>query len=235
MANQYSLIFGNDSIYPWDACLYQNDLDLGVPGAQPLAWLSRRVAPSARLVFTWEISYSFVQAATGTLVPGVIFAATQRLDTDLSTNNQVPFTFKAGYSAFGPPTAGPRPDSLYIRQERSIPLNTLAVGIGVSGASTYAIQAMPNVNLKFTPHPNYWLTFGTFIPGEVLEVGVLNNPLHVQFPPNVYSMTAILQRDHSWVLKPTSEVNAEFVAAREGDAKTAWGSPRPERHPTSIP
>jgi hypothetical protein len=227
MADRYSLIFVNDSIYPWDACIYQNDLDLGVPGVRPLAWFSRRAAPSMRVIFSWEISYSFVQAETGTLVPGVVFAAAQRVDTDLATNNQVPFTFKDGYSTFGPQTAGPRPESLYIRQAGSIPLNTLAVGIGMSDASIYATQAMPNVNLKFTPHPDYWLTFGTFIPGEVLEVEVLNNPLHVQFPPNVFSMTAILQKDHSWVLKPTSAVNAELVAAREGNAKAAWGIPSP--------
>lgn len=62
----------------------------------------------------------------------------------------------------------------------------------MSGFGTSAVQAQPNMNLIFTPHPQYWIAFGSYSPGEVLDISHMNYPAQVVFPPSTYSMRAPL-------------------------------------------
>jgi hypothetical protein len=71
---------------------------------------------------------------------------------------------------------GPKPGSLSIVSDATVPLNQIAVGIGMSGAPVYAAQAMPNTQVTFTPQPQYWLAFGEQLnPGEVLDPAQLSS------------------------------------------------------------
>jgi hypothetical protein len=219
----YSLTFVNNSTNTWDAAVYQKDPDLGIPNVQSLAWFAKTTAPTTKVVFKWKIEYSFVWSETGELVPGVLFNATQDWPADLKTTNQVTFTKDPAYT-FKDQTKGPQDGTLYIQQASTLPSKMASVGIGMSGSGVYAVQAQPNILAKFSPHPQYWITFGQFVQGEVLDIGqVVGQAANIKFPVNVYQMTAILGEDNKWTVKPTSAVNAAFLAARNSDKEALWG------------
>jgi hypothetical protein len=198
----YSLTFVNNSSNTWDAAVYQTDP--GIPNVQSLAWFAKTTAPATKVVFKWTIDYSFVWAETGMLVPGLLFIATQEWEADLTTTNQVTFTRDPSYT-FKDQTQGPQDGALYIQQDSTIPSGMAAVGIGMSSSGVYAVQAQPNILAKFSSHPQYWITFGQFVQGEVLDIGqVVGQAANIKFPANVYQMTATLDQNNNWTVKPTS-------------------------------
>lgn len=190
-----------------DFCLYQTDPDIGVPNVQSLAWLVDGGHPTTTIEFEWTIDYSFVWSEVSTLRPGVVFRASQCWPADPSdpTQNQIvldyvqdAYTFRHG-SAAGTPQAG----SLYIRESPNVPLDDASVGIGMSGSGTFAVEAEPNSNLIFTPHPAYWITAGTYEKGEVLDITQVSNPARIEFLPGIYVMKAVFQDDNTWTITPT--------------------------------
>jgi hypothetical protein len=220
---KYSVIFVNNSTQTGSACMYQQDPDIAIPDVMSLAWFTKATRPTTKVLFTWSIDYNFVWSETGTLVPGVVFSASQTWDADLSTSNQVTFSDAGGAYTFQDQRQGARPGSLYITEDGTIPAGRASVGVGMSGFGTFAVQAQPNMNLVFTPHPEYWITFGNYVQGEVMDISSVNNPALITFPPNVYSMTAILNADNTWTIASTAEVNQAFIEGRERDPERAWG------------
>ncbi len=198
--SNYSLTFINNSNLEGDACVYQQDPDLGVENVQTLAWFTKSAAPTTQLIFDWSIDYSFVWSQTGNLVPGVVFTASQTWAADLSSTNQVTFTDENGAFTFENQTQGAEEGSLYISEDGTIPVGEASVGIGMSGFGTFAVDAEPNYNLVFTPHPEYWITFGTYTQGEVMNISESTNSAQISFPDNVYAMTATLNADNTWTI-----------------------------------
>jgi len=220
----YNLIFVNNSSQLGSACVYQQDPGIGMLDVLSLAWFSKAAAPTSRVQFNWTGDYSFVWSETGTLVPGAMFTASQTWDADLSRTNQVQFTYLAGGAyTFQNQTHGPRPGSLYILEDGTIPPNQASVGIGMGGSGTFVMQAQPNMQAIFTPTPQYWITFGNYIQGEVLDLTTINNPAEIVFPPNVYSMTAILSPNNTWTVAPTSSINRAFGESRKNNPEALWG------------
>ncbi|WP_026422364.1 hypothetical protein [Actinokineospora inagensis] len=201
MSTQYSLTVTNNSTQYQDLCVYQKPVDLGVPNALSLAWLTAPAWPGTTVTFTWALDYSFVWAQTGSLQPGVTFRAQQTIgaDPDSLTNNQVQFDYRRGAFTFvpGPAVGTPQLGSLYVRELSGIPANTATVGIGMSNAGTFAVQAQPNTNLVFTPHPEYWITAGTFTAGQVLDIEQITNEAEVPYD-GTFAMTATLSSSNVW-------------------------------------
>ena len=224
MSVTYNLIFQNNSSNTWTAAVYQDDPNIGNPDVMSLAWFTKAAAPTTNVQFSWTIDYGFVWSETGTLTDGVVFTASQDWSADLTSTNRVGFTNQNSAFTFQDQTQGPQPGTLSIVQDGTIPANTASVGVSMSGAGTYAVQAQPNITASFTPHPNYWITFGQYTKGEVMDIGQLTNKAAVEFPANVYSMTAILSATNTWSVKPTSQVNAEFLSARKGSKEALWGA-----------
>lgn len=214
MSQQYSVTFVNNSTNLGDVCVFQKDPNIGVANVQSLAWFTKTTHPNTRAVFKWNIDYSFVWAETGELVPGVQFIASEVLKADLTQNNAVNLSYLSEAYTFTKQKTEQPLGSLLIHQDPNIPLKQASVGIGMSGNGTFAVQAQPNLDLTFTPHPKYYISFGTFTEGEVLDIAQMTKFAELKFNPGVYSITAILNADNTWSIKSTNEVNKELVAAR---------------------
>lgn len=118
-------------------------------------------------------------------------------------SNQVTLTYRNGAFTFDQLTRGPASGYFYIVQDRSLPAQAASVGIAMAGSPIYVVQAAPNINLTFTPHPTYWVTFGSYQPGQVLDLTQLVNvAAPVPFSANNRNMTAILNPDNTWTVKP---------------------------------
>jgi rhizosphere induced protein len=213
----YTIRFVNNSTNNWDFCCYQQDPGLTKnPGVMSLAWFAQPVAPTTTTKYSWQVLYNFVWAQTGILVPGVIFDASQTRDANPDgTNNQIGLTKTSRGSYTFTPQTSAQAGSLFVNCDNTIAANELSVGVGMSGNGTFVVPAQPNINVTFTPHPEYWVTFGDLESGQVMDIqSVVSTSAKVSFPPNVYSMTATLKADNTWSVVPTNspEANAMFRA-----------------------
>lgn len=203
MATNYSLTVTNNSTQYQDLCVYQKPVDLGVANALSLAWLTAPAWPGTTVRFAWSLDYSFVWSQTGSLQPGVTFQAQQTVaaNPDDLNNNQIQLDYRDGAFRFVPGSAAGSAElgNLYVRQLSTIPTATATVGIGMSNAGVFAVQAQPNINLVFSPHPEYWLTAGTFTPGEVLAFEEITNEAAVPYD-GTFDMVAKLSSTNLWTI-----------------------------------
>jgi hypothetical protein len=199
---QYSLTFSNASGKPGSACVYQTDAYNNDPGRMSLAWLCEFSYPLTIVHFRWETNYSFVWGTTGQLRPGMIFGASQTWDADLSTGNQVSFGYRSDSYEFYDQTAGAPYGSLSIKQDGNIWSKDAAVGIGMSGSGAFVQQAESDTLLTFNPQPRYWIAFGDYTKGKVLDVEQISNPVEIYFPSGITSMRAVLNQDNTWTVSP---------------------------------
>jgi len=205
---EYVLIFRNESSNIGDACIYQFDPSMDVQDVMSVAWFVKGAAPTTSLRFRWTIDYCFVWSEIGRLAPGVVFEATQIWDASLETTNRILFkmTHRDTYT-FADQQPGPEEGNLYILGDATLLPNSPVVGIGMAGAAIYVAPARPEVAWIYTPHPVYWITFGDYESGEILDVESISYKERVDFPPGTYSMTAIFNWDNTWTILPSSEAD----------------------------
>lgn len=212
MAITYSLTAVNNSANIGSVCVYQTDPGFNVMGpAFSIAWLASTAAPSTTVSFSWQQGYGFACANTGQLVPGLSFETSQIVPADLTSGNQITLSGQQdGELQLTNLRQGPRAGILFVHQDGSVPPYAGAIAFCVSGQPAFAVQASPNINIVYTPQPKYWLIFGTFQEGEVIDTALLGataqgsftQPIRVQFPPNVYSLQATLDAQNQWTIAP---------------------------------
>lgn len=198
---QYQLVVVNNSDNVGSVCVFQRPAEAAeTPNIMSIAWLTKRLYPTSQVRFTWELDYQFVWAETGELKPGVTFDAGQSWQAGLTENNMVTLHCDeyGAYTFQNQTTNANATGSLVIQQDSTIPLNRASAGLGMGGQGVYALQAQPNMTIIFTPHPTYWLTFGEYTQGEVLNTSEIANMTQISFPPNVYSMKAVLGANNVW-------------------------------------
>jgi rhizosphere induced protein len=209
---QYTLIFNNQSPNNWTFVCFQNQPS-GLPmNYVSLAWFAQPAAPRTRIIFRWQVDYSFVWSQTGTLAPGVIFTASQDIPTNgVTSNNAITFTREPnGAFNFKDQATGPS-GALTIQQDDTIPFNTASIGIGVSGAGTFAVQAQPNIPVTFVPTPTYYVAFGQSIQeGLVLNISQFTQVAQIQFPVNIYEVTATLLPNNKWSLSDGTSLTEQL-------------------------
>ncbi|MEP2707826.1 MAG: protein rhiA [Roseibium sp.] len=220
MGNTYTLTFVNNSNNNWDFCCYQEDPNIGTQDVMSLAWFAFPVASTTSVSFSWTIDYQLVWSQTGKLGAGVNFSASQKWDADLTGNNGVDFTRKPNKAfTFENLDSFDNSGTFYINQDGTIPANTAAVGINMgidgappgAGSGTFVVPAQPNITASFTPKPTYWVTFGKYVPGQVLDIQQITAKAQVKFPANVYDMFAILGPDNSWTIISQQSLNTIYL------------------------
>lgn len=197
--NQYSVKFVNSSTNSGNVALFQQLPDQRAQNIFSLAWFSKFVNPNVHEIFKWEVDYSFVWSDTGEIKPGIIFEGGEEIAADLTTANSITLDYNGGYF-FSPTSFSGQSGSLYIDESANVPLKQAAVGIGMSKAGTFVKATQPNLHLEFVPHPSYWIVFGDFQQGEILDIEQITDAVEIKFGPNIYEMVATLKQDNSWAI-----------------------------------
>jgi hypothetical protein len=199
---QLQLILVNNSLNAGNIVVFQSFGS--APSTNPLAWFSKYVYPNTQVSFSWDpADYSFVWSGTGKITSGVVFDASQVVPAKLGATNQITLSYDSVNHVFffNQQTAGQQANVFTICEDGSLPANAAAVGIGMAGRATFAVQAMPNMNVELSPtDATYWVTFGTIQQGEFFTVETSLTPVQVQFPVNVNSMTVTLNADNTWTV-----------------------------------
>ncbi len=191
---KYSLTCMNNSQLSGSFAVFQKAPPSTIPGnVFSLAWFARPTAPGSQVTFSWGLDYSFVWSETGLLQPGINFAASQAVAADPDRLNLVQLTKdKYGATTFGHANGNGALGSLTIQQLSNVAPNKTSVGIGMSGSGTFAVQAAPNMTAVFTPHPNYWVVFGNYETGDVMDIQDVTEAVEVTYGGALTSRTANL-------------------------------------------
>lgn len=198
MTTAYTLSFQNNSSNAATVCIYATAPDNGDSKMMSLAWFTQPSNPMTRSNFDWHNDYSFVWAETGELMPGVMFEPSQTSSASPNGENTVTLTYdNQGYN-FSDKTSTFPGDSLIIQQSSTVPQHNASVGIAISGQPALAVEAQPNTDFTFIPQPNYWITFGHYASGEVLDVQGIQDSFEINYPPNRYSAVVTLDMNNNW-------------------------------------
>lgn len=197
-SQQYSITLVNHSSMSGAFAIFQKTPDILVPGMMSLAWMTKNTHPNTQVNFDWSTDYNFVWDETGELVPGITAEASQVVAADLTSANSIVLSYDEWGFSFSKTAAEANPGSLLIKEDATVPPMLASVGIGMSGSPTFLVQAQPNINLVFTPHPEYWVAFGNFSQGQVLEMDEINNCQQINFLPNTNHVKVTLNPDNTW-------------------------------------
>ncbi|MGK5496961.1 hypothetical protein [Streptomyces sp. URMC 125] len=189
----YSITIRNNSqIDNSRAIVFQQDPETPSEVAS-LAWLSKMCHKNTQVTYNWTLNFNFVWGQNGNLKPGVSYQAGGSIPADLTANNQVTLDYVDGGFEFGPTSAGPSQGSLLIHESDNVPgagnIDQGSVGIGMFGKGTFVRPTQPtgmSGGIQFGIHPEYWVAFGSYEEGEVVDTSVLYYPEQVMFSGNMF-------------------------------------------------
>jgi hypothetical protein len=195
MDSSYSLTCVNNSASEGRFVVFQKPP--GNPNFSVLAWFAKAAHPDTQVTFRWTTDYCFVWAETGVVTPAISFKAWQIVAADPETRNLIQLTQDA-YAAtyFTTPTDAGVRGRLTIQSLATVVPHRTAIGIGMSSSATMVLPAMPNFNVEFMPQPHYWVAFGNYFTGQILDIEHMTGATEVIYPPEVMSRTATLGADH---------------------------------------
>ena len=169
------------------------------------------------MTFEWDIDYYFMWSQTGHLVPGVRFHASQKEDAEpknLAKNSIVLSKPNGGYK-FIPPVQSAPAGSLMISTDNTVPNDEASVAVGMSGQPAFAKNAKTNMNFTFSPHPEYWIVFGDYQQGQVMDFNLSSSTFKVTFPNNIYSKILTFNEDNTFSETSLMEFNEAIRQSRE--------------------
>ncbi|MDR1622663.1 MAG: hypothetical protein LBS00_09840 [Synergistaceae bacterium] len=231
MATQYTLQITNNSTHYGSLCVYATPVDPDKIqfDLRSLAWFSKAANPNTSVTFSWPLQYSFVWSETGKLVPAVTFIASESQDADPSdaNSNRAYFDIQGGAYKFGQPSSAKpaAPGTLAITTSGSIPDSKAAIGVGIGGKPALVVNAAPNYMYTFIPKIKYWVAFGNFIEGEVLDLNAMTSIHEISYPVNEYVKSVILNADNTWSEGVSfKEFNDRIRGSRPG--REEWSAAR---------
>jgi rhizosphere induced protein len=180
--SKYTLTVENQSTQTGDFCIFQEMPDINVPNIVTLAWLSKTAHPTTTLTFDWTVDYSFFWSTQKDLQAGAHVSVVQTWPCNLDTYNQVTLDRSCNAYTFTSQEQGAYPGNLYIQQTGNIQSNGASVGVAMSGKGAFAVQSQPNMKIIMTPKPTYYVVFGSFEEGTVIDIGEITETAYpVQF------------------------------------------------------
>lgn len=207
MATNYSLTVTDHAFMPGTFCVYTTCPDPAVAqlDLRSLAWFTKQANPETTLEFDWSLDYSFVWCETGELDYGVRFRASQDFPADPQKPGLTKVFLDKSNDAYGftenaPSDKQPPAGTLGIYTGANIPHNKVSLGIGLGGSPALVTSASSNLGYTFIPKIKYWIAFGSFVKGEVLDLNTMTVVQEISFPLNVYDIEVVLNEDNTWTV-----------------------------------
>lgn len=176
-----------------------------------LAWETKTLHTNQKTIFQWNDNYSFMWAETGKLsignnVTGAITKEIKDADPSDPTKNIITLTKKGDVFLFENSTTTGENNKLTIQTDNKIINDVTSVGIARNDKPVIAMNASINEIYKFTPAPTYWIIFGGFKEGEVLDLtsihhptkNLFSKPMEIVFPLNVDKISITFKEDNTW-------------------------------------
>jgi rhizosphere induced protein len=83
------------------------------------------------------------------------------------------------------------------------PSGSVSFGEGSPGQPVFATNAQPNSVANFRIDPRYFIAFGTYVQGQIVDVNHMTLPAELSFGTGVFSLTATLDSQNLWHITTT--------------------------------
>jgi rhizosphere induced protein len=197
---EYSITFKNNSSNIGSLCIYLVEPQLSY-NMMSLAWFAKKTYPSTTVNFNWTVDYGFIWGDNITnLSSGTAFKASQMWPADLCENNSITLTYRHGAYTFTNQTYGENGYLLYVDQDETVPPSGATVGISVAGLGAFITKSQPNCTLIFNPEFEYWIVFGNYCLGEILNMTQISHKCKLEFEPGIYNKHITLNFDNTWTI-----------------------------------
>ncbi len=197
MSTKYNVVIRNKSLMNENMCIFQK-LPNQSGNIFSLAWFSKHCYSHTSLTFEWVVEYCAHWAETGILKPGISFRAAQMVEADPSDqkNNSFGLTLLNGAYMFTSTTKQADAGTIGIFPDNNIPNLQASIGIGMNGEPAFATQALMNDNFIFEPKVRYYLVFGNYEQGMVMDLTASTDAFEIIFPKNVFQREIELGDDN---------------------------------------
>ena len=179
----YTLTVRNESKSPTDIAVYQTDPGFSA-AATPLVWQDVPVKANAETGLSWNSDYSLSWSNSADLKPGAVYRPDQTLSVSAGAARENAVELIDTHGDLGMHRVRPSEQAdgaLSLQALSTIPPGSASVALGMSGRPASVVKAEPDQTLRFTPHPTYWITAGTFTEGEVINPRNVADPLRLHF------------------------------------------------------
>lgn len=183
-STEYTLEVRNNSTSVQDFVVYQSDPNLNANNASTLAWFVAPLKANARTDLSWNPDYSVSLSDSADLKVGAVYRPAQTLPVSPGApgDDGVDLSYIGGVLGMDrAKSLDQSKGTLSLEEPRKIPRDDGSVALGMAGRPAFAWKAEPNHTLRFTPHPEYWITAGDFTQGEVINPQTVSNPLPLHF------------------------------------------------------
>ncbi len=197
----------NESANLYNLCVYQT-LSQQKGDFHSVVCFSARCHPQTRSTFEWSGALRFVWAHMDDVRPGAICRAAQDWPCDSADRetNGVALIREHGAYRFDRAARETPPGSLAIHTDGTVPNGRVAVGLGLPLREDGRLHCLPSlvtsVAPNFThilePSINFWITFGDYETGEIIDPALVNNPFPIVFPADARMVRAVLNERNEW-------------------------------------
>lgn len=204
MAGLYSLRLTNDSPLGGNMCLYQrHEHQESEADLFSLAWMCQPCRSGSSITFSWTLDFGFAWAEMSSLGPGAFFEPGQTVGADPEAPGRRSVLLHQSGQGYELDcgSADPEAGFLNFQTDDSVPARRLAVALTVAGRPAFVRPAGPNLGFTFQPDPQYWVAFGPFEAGQVLDFSEMVLTTEIVFPTGRRSAQAAFQRDCTWTVR----------------------------------
>jgi rhizosphere induced protein len=198
MSTTLSLLFRNDSGRSGAVCVYQRSPEIEAAGGQPVAWITKSVAPSTNVLVTWQAEFAFVWREAHELSPTIALQAWQAWPADPAGQNQITVRRNERFYTFADPSQAPQPGALVILTDENVAPGVLSIGIGTGGMVTFVSPAKPGTTHAFAPDATYWIAFGDYVTGQVLDPLTIVPQVQLLFSSLITRLAVVLDAGDVW-------------------------------------
>lgn len=202
MGARYQVNITNNSSQNTTFILFQKDPNQNQYQGLSVVWRSQQLSPRSKATFDWSKDYSFVAGNTGPLMPGTKFNAESMMEADPNGSTNAAVLDSNGRGCQLSMSQGGQPGRLTLMTGNSVsPQPQFSAGMGMEGSATVIVQARPGMNYQFSPDTEYWVAFGNYEIGQVLNPNV-QNAARISFQGGVTKMNVVLNQDGSYTINP---------------------------------
>ncbi len=192
-------------------------------------WFQQFTHPTTRVAVNWDNNaFGFIWFKNSKNSFGIAIEESQFLLSNIETSNVVTLTKDNGAYTFTDQRKGEPVGTFTVEQDSHVVSEEVQVGLGLAGGPVSVVGSQPNTSVQFLPDYQLWIDFMISETTEAVYSAITTAPEKVSYPAGVDSMTVIFKGldphgNPSWVIKPTSQVNTDFIAAVQKDASVVWG------------
>jgi len=198
--SKFTLQLKNNSLNPGTFCVFQVQPNLTAHGSPfTLAWYVLGCNPTCYANFTWTVDYSLQWSESGTLADGVQFITGGDVDADPEIGDRYNFGISGPAYTFGKKAAAGSLATIGVNTDDTVQNSECSIAIAVAGKAVAAVQAGPNQAITFTPLPTYWVSFGNFTEGAVVDIASMCNAQELDYGGlGVYTLSYTLDARNKW-------------------------------------